>query len=199
MNKILDNLIEESNVFPEEVCEEIEKKFRENNNWKLKDQERKEHYSHVFKNDSKYLPEEHEFYLARFWENEELANDDLIKSSVNNYVKDKIIKIYNKKISKIDIRPHKFKIGDYFRVHFDAYAGSIAVNISLNKNWKWDWGGILCVAHGENNKNLVGLIPKWNTMNILDNFIDRSPHFVTPIQNFAKDERLTMTFFVTFD
>ena len=53
MNKILDNLIEESNVFPEEVCEEIEKKFRENNNWKLKDQERKEHYSHVFKNDSK--------------------------------------------------------------------------------------------------------------------------------------------------
>ena len=84
MNKILDNLIEESNVFPEEVCEEIEKKFRENNNWKLKDQERKEHYSHVFKNDSKYLPEEHEFYLARFWENEELANDDFIKSSIIN-------------------------------------------------------------------------------------------------------------------
>ena len=71
----------------------------------------------------------------------------------------------------------------------DGYAGGHALTISLNKEWKWDWGGVLNILHGKNYSETLGLIPKWNVANILNNNINPSPHFVTPIQKFAKEDR----------
>ena len=96
----------------------------------------------------------------------------------------------------IDIRCHKFIPGSFFRVHMDGYAGGHAVTISLNKNWKWDWGGILNITHGKNQGELLSLIPKWNCTNILDNYSHSSPHFLTPIQSYALKTRYTITCFV---
>jgi len=59
------------------------------------------------------------------------------------------------------------------------------MTLSLNKNWKWDWGGILNITHGKNQGELLSLLPKWNCANILDNYTHANPHFLTPIQDHA--------------
>jgi len=191
------NVKQYENIFPEEIAEKIYNKFINETDWNKIDQVREKHYSHVFKNSSEYLPDEDEEYLSRFWRSEKLSNDKEIKTFLDLYIIKKIEIDYKRKVSNIDVRCHYFDTGDYFRIHFDSYAGSLAVTINLSKNWKWDWGGVLCVPYGENYKNMSCFFPKWNSMNILDNGIDFSPHFVTPIQSFAKNKRYTITLFIT--
>ena len=96
----------------------------------------------------------------------------------------------------IDIRCHKFSSGNFFRVHMDGYAGGYAMTLSLNKNWKWDWGGILNITYGKNQEKLLSLLPKWNCINILNNYIHPSPHFLSPIQSYALETRYTITCFI---
>lgn len=193
----INNLKHYKNIFPNKIAEEIHEKFVKETKWERIEQVREKHYSHVFKNDSSFLPDEDEKYLSSFFRSDKLSQDDLISKCINNHIIKKIEKDYNKKISNIDIRCHYFGVGDFFRIHFDNYAGSLAVTINLSKNWKWDWGGFLCVPYGDNYENLSCLFPEWNSMNILDNTLDFSPHFVTPIQNFAKGKRYTITIFIS--
>lgn len=193
----VNNVKHYENVFPEKIANEIYTKFINEKNWEKIEQIREKHYSHVFKNDSIYLPDEDEQYLSKFFRSDNLSNDSNISNYISKYVVKRIERDYNKKINKIDIRCHYFDIGDFFRIHFDSYAGSLAVTINLSKNWKWDWGGFLCVPYGKNYENMSTFFPQWNSMNILDNTLDFSPHFVTPIQNFAKNKRYTITLFIS--
>ena len=193
----IENLKHYESIFPENIAEEILHKFINESQWERIEQVREKHYSHVFKNNSSYLPDEDEKYLSSFWRSDKLAQDHEITNNINKYIIKKIEKDYHRKISKIDIRCHYFDIGDYFRIHFDSYAGSLAATINLSKNWKWDCGGFLCVPYGKNYEKISCMFPQWNSMNILDNSKDFSPHFVTPIQNFAKSKRYTITLFIT--
>ena len=45
------------------------------------------------------------------------------------------------------------------------------------------------LGYGEKFSELIGLLPKWNSANLLSNYIDATPHFVTPIREFALEPR----------
>ena len=57
-------------------------------------------------------------------------------------------------------------------------------------------GGILSILYGEKYSKLISLSPKWNSANLLSNYIDASPHFVSPIREFALEARYTITCFI---
>ena len=65
---------------------------------------------------------------------------------------------------EIDIRCHKFMEKDFLDYHMDGYAGGYALTVSLNKRWKWDWGGILNILHGKDESSILGLLPKWRLL-----------------------------------
>ena len=97
---------------------------------------------------------------------------------------------------KLWYRCHKLIKNNLFRLHFDDYAGAYAVTLNLNKTWKWDWGGILSIPTGKNEEKLYSISPTWNSINILFSGKKFTPHFVTPVQPFAKSPRYSMTIFI---
>ena len=157
---------------------------------------KKNHYSHVFKNSSEFLPDKDEVYLAKFYRSDELRNNSYIKFSIKKFIFPLIKKYLKFNIKKYDIRCHKYVKNNLARLHFDDYAGTYAVTLNLNKTWKWDWGGILSIAGGNNSEKLYSILPNWNSMNIVYSGKSSSPHFVTPVQSFAKSSRYSMTIFV---
>ena len=194
--KIMPNVFEIENLYNPDDLEKILEKFKNNQKWQHILQNKPDHYSHVFKNDSYSLPDTDEPYLASFWKNIELADDDFIKNTTIKLIKENFYKHLKIDNLDVDLRCHKFEKNDFFRVHMDGYAGGYAVTISLNKNWKWDWGGILNIIYGKDNSEIKGLLPKWNSANILNNYKQSSPHFVTPIRDFALETRYTITCFI---
>ena len=97
---------------------------------------------------------------------------------------------------KLRLKIYKYVKNNIARLHFDDYAGAYAITLNLNKTWKWDWGGILSVAGGNSGEELYSILPNWNSMNIVYSGKNSSPHFVTPVQPFAKSSRYSMTIFV---
>ena len=196
IKKHLKNVVEVQNFLKESDLLKILKKFKNCKKWKKIQQVREKHYSHIFRSKSPYLPSKNEKYLSSFYRSQNLENDKFIKDTINQ----NLLKFFNKQYKitdiDIDIRCHKFSTGNFFRVHMDGYAGGYAMTLSLNKNWKWDWGGILNITYGKNQKELLSLLPKWNCVNILNNYIHPSPHFLTPIQSYALETRYTITCFI---
>lgn len=191
------NLFHQENAFPDTVALRILEKFKKNKKWQLINQIKKKHYSHVFKNSSDFLPDANEKYLAHFYRSDSLSLDQYINNSIKRYIISKIEKKFKIAVKNVDIRCHKFLADDFARTHFDNYAGDYAVTINLNKNWKWDWGGLLCIPYGKKFDKTFALAPFWNTMNILTSTNGKeSPHFVTKINSFAKSPRYSITLFI---
>ena len=84
IKKHLKNVIEVQNFFKEKDLLKILKKFQTSRSWKKINQVRDKHYSHVFKNNSPYLPAANEKYLSQFSRNEKLSKDKYINLTVIN-------------------------------------------------------------------------------------------------------------------
>ena len=69
---------------------------------------------------------------------------------------------------------------------------------NLNKKWKADWGGNLCILDGEKFENIQILVPEYNSINIMTSKRNKkkSPHFVTSVEKFAKEPRFSITIFL---
>jgi len=193
--KIENNLIKVENVFPYETCNKILKIFKKENKWKLISQIRKGHYAHVFSSKSKLMPEKSETYIAKFYRNDKLSKNLYINKSLKKYI-EPILRRLKIKHKLFDIRCHKFINANFLRSHYDGYAGTHAITINLNKQWKADWGGLLCVITGSKKEKIHALCPTWNTLNILSSNKKKSPHFVTNIESYAKEARYSITIFV---
>ena len=127
-----------------------------------------------------------------------LEKNKYIIKSLRKYVFPEILKKFN--YNNFDIRCHKFLAGHFLGAHFDHYISKLAITINLNKKWKADWGGLLCVLNDKDNK-INTLVPEWNSMNLLisnnKNPEDRkSGHFVTSVEKFVKEPRLSITVFI---
>jgi len=108
-----------------------------------------------------------------------------------------LIKKYLKfNVKDYDIRCHKFIKNNFLRLHYDDYAGKYAITLNLNKTWKWDWGGILSIPAGKAEENLFSFCPSWNSLNICYSGKKTTPHYVTPIQPYAKSPRYSITVFI---
>ena len=135
-------------------------------------------------------------YLAKFYRSDSLQNNSYIKLSIKKFIFPLMKKYLKFNVKNYDIRCHKYEKNNLTRIHFDDYAGSYAVTLNLNKIWRWDWGGILSVPYGNNSKSLHSVLPIWNSAGIIYSGKNCSPHFVSPVQPFAKCPRYTITIFI---
>lgn len=145
---------------------------------------RKKHFSHVFKYNNSRWPKANESWEASF----SYAINNKKSKSLNKFFY-KIIVPYIKKISKNKIKyflfPNIYRIskGDYFRCHYDQFAGIFGYNLFLSDEWKWDYGGIL---HFIDKKNIaVPYFPEKNKL-LLRNEKKKLLHFVTEVPKYVK-------------
>ena len=64
------------------------------NHGNLLPKKKAEHYSHILKNYSEFLPDEDEIYLAKFYRSDKLRNNPYIKLSIQKFIlRDGILQI----------------------------------------------------------------------------------------------------------
>lgn len=183
------------NVLPLEIAESIYQAYQQENNWGLIDQTRESHYSHVFKSPNPYLPQEGEVYCAKFSRSNSLESSELIQSVFYKYFVPLLKSTSPFELNEYDIRSHKQDIGDNFRTHVDDYAGQINLIYYVNKDWRWDWGGILNVLSHDDLEFCDVVFPKFNRVVLLNNKVFRAPHFVSSVEKFALNPRYSIVAF----
>jgi Rps23 Pro-64 3,4-dihydroxylase Tpa1-like proline 4-hydroxylase len=124
-------------------------------------------------------------YSASFYRSKYLGD---YKWKCEEVLKPAISKLVGEQVVDLDLRIHKMVSGDYLRAHVDGKLGSYGFTVTLSRDWKLDWGGLLIALHDEP----VVLCPKFNQLVVLDS---KTPHFVTEVSKHALEERLTMVGF----
>jgi Rps23 Pro-64 3,4-dihydroxylase Tpa1-like proline 4-hydroxylase len=157
------------------------------------DQQREHHYEHVFRTESAYLPKPGEVYIARFWRSSALESHPGITGLYADHIRPLLEALSGVTSDKKDLRAYRMTEGDQFRVHIDDYAGPVGFIYYLSKNWKWDWGGILMTAEGD---EMIASLPKFNQLILLNHGRSRPPHLVTPVASFAREPRDMLVGFV---
>ena len=160
--------------------------------WQCINQVRKEHYSHVFKTNNQLLPKKHESYRAKFSRSEAIEVSPDFKKIINDVFSKKIREIVSETLTKYDTRAYRLDKGDHYRTHIDSYAGNVNIIYYLNEEWIWDWGGILHICSGEDEEYCKPIFPKFNRLVLLNNKKFHSPHFISPVTEFALTPRFSV-------
>lgn len=176
---------------PIDVANKLEQLYSTETDWDKIYQYRENHYSHVFKNDSLYFPDENEAYSAKFSRSSRLELK--ISDIFEEYFKPELLRVSKKHLKHYDFRCDKLEIGDYYRTHIDDYAGAIGSIYYFNKKWCWDWGGILHI--GDNDDSLISIFPKFNRMIFLNHEKFKFMHFISPVTDYAKNVRYSIISF----
>ncbi len=183
------------NILPLEEAYKIYNFFKNEQEWSSMDQIRENHYEHVFKSENPYLPQSGEIYMAKFSKSFPLSLNNSFLEIYKKYINPIIENVSPFPIIENDVRCHKQDKGDNFRVHMDDYAGSINAIYYVNKEWRWDWGGILHVLSNTNLEEITSIFPKFNRLVLLNNKVFRAPHFVSTVEKFAKNPRYSIVSF----
>ena len=131
----------------------------------------------VFKGWGNGLPGGDEIYTAAFWRSRK------IESALGS-----VAGKFRKLFGEVDLRAHKMGPGDHFRCHVDERVGEMGFTLTLSRDWKWDWGGLLMVME---DGVPVPHLPRFNELVV----IEGQPHFVTQVSPWAKEPRLTLVGF----
>jgi Rps23 Pro-64 3,4-dihydroxylase Tpa1-like proline 4-hydroxylase len=199
-NKLTKELLEVGyciidDVLPLDLALSLHNIFDNTPEWETIDQIREKHYEHVFKTISPTLPKENESYSAKFKRSKSLEQTEIINSIFNQYFIP-VLKEYSPfNITTNDIRCYKLDIGDHYRTHIDDYAGEINLIYYANKEWRWDWGGILNIYSDSNSEFIKPIFPKFNRVVLLNNQVFRAPHSVSSVETFAKNPRYSIVSF----
>jgi Rps23 Pro-64 3,4-dihydroxylase Tpa1-like proline 4-hydroxylase len=183
------------NVLPLELANKLCDVYEQENEWKLLDQVRENHYSHVFKSPNPFLPQEGEAYSAKFSRSNNLESLEIVKDTFNNYLVPLLKSVSPFEMSEFDVRCYKLDAGDYYRTHIDDYAGTVNMIYYVNKEWRWDWGGILNVYSHEDLELCESVLPKFNRVVLLNNKVFKAPHNVSTVEKYALNPRYTIVSF----
>lgn len=183
------------NVLPLDLANKIYEIYKQEQEWKLLNQVKKNHYNHVFKSPNPLLPQEGEIYSAKFSRSNSLENLKVIKDTFNNYLLPLLKAVSPFEINEYDIRCYKLNAGDYYRTHIDEYAGVVNIIYYVNKEWRWDWGGILNVYSHEDLEFCESIFPKFNRVVLLNNKIFKSPHSVSTVEQYVLNPRYSIVSF----
>ena len=183
------------NFLPIEAAMAINTLYASQANWEQINQVRDEHYKHVFLTQSSALPKFPEKYIARFGRSSEIEKSPDFTDLYNKYITKAIGKIVDVNITHFDVRCYRLLPGDLYRTHIDDYAADVGLVYYINKDWRWDWGGILHIAQDQDKASLASVLPKFNRAVILNHGIFRFPHFVSQVSDFALEPRYTIVSF----
>lgn len=181
------------NALPLDIAEAARAQFLAAQ-YELIDQVRERHYEHVFKTESRYLPKPGEHYLARFWRARAMEAGTFLPQFYAAHIKPILDQLSGLKTGKVDLRAYKMMAGDHQRIHIDEYAGPVGFIYYMSKDWKWDWGGLLMTANGD---DMTPSLPKFNQLIVLNHGKSRPPHMVTPVTAFAREPRYMLVGFAS--
>ena len=184
--KIIDNFLENH------IIDELYEMFKKNSDWEQINQIRQDHYKHVFKNENKIAPDESEIYSSKFSRSYNLEKNERFLLIYRNNIIDRLTKFTNLSFLSSDIRCYQLSSGDYYRSHCDDYAGDIGLILYLNKNWKYDWGGLLEILEDDEIKTIV---PKYNRAVIIWHEKFKLHHCVSSVADFSQEPRYSITSF----
>ena len=182
-------------VLPLELAERLYDAYEQETNWEMIDQVRKNHYTHVFKSDNLFLPQEGEIYSAQFSRSNVLEKTNLIKDTFHKYFVLLLNELSPFELSEYDVRSYKQSSGDHYRTQMDDYAGQINLIYYVNKTWRWDWGGILNILSHDDLSFCQAVFPKFNRVVLLNNKVFRAPHYVSSVEKFALNPRYSIVAF----
>lgn len=182
---------------PESVADEICQIYKDEveGSWERFDQVRPDHYQHVFKSPNPLLPTPGQIYTAKFWRSRHIEANKRIQSILTEYFRKTISKMSGINLTVFDDRCYRLTHGDHYRVHIDDYAGVVNSIYYVNKEWTWDWGGILNVCSHDDHEFSKAIFPKFNRLVLLYNRKFRSPHFVSQVSEFAGNPRYSIVGF----
>ena len=182
-------------VLPLELASNINEIYSQNEEWELIDQIRENHYSTILKSDNDFLPRPNEHYSARFSRSRSLELTDLIKNIFNDHFVPLLKQVSPFEMNEFDVRCYKLDKGDHYRSHNDDYAGTVNFIYYVNKEWRWDWGGLLNVCSHEDQDYCQSIFPKFNRVVFLNNKVFKAPHFVSSVESFALNPRYSIVSF----
>jgi Rps23 Pro-64 3,4-dihydroxylase Tpa1-like proline 4-hydroxylase len=182
-------------VLPLNLANEINDLFSQNKEWEFIDQIRENHYNSILKSENKYLPHPNEHYSAKFSRSKNLESTIIISNVFNNYFIPLLKQVSPFEMNEFDYRCYKLDKGDHYRSHNDDYAGTVNFIYYVNKEWRWDWGGLLNVCSHTDYDYCQPIFPKFNRVVLLNNKIFKAPHFVSSIENFALNPRYSIVSF----
>lgn len=182
---------------PEETALSLNSLYAQEQQWEQQDQVRETHYQHVFKTNADCFPRGDEHYMAKFGRSKNLEQSPVFLETYINHVMPAIEQAVSIKLKQCDVRCYRLLKGDFYRTHIDDYAGDVGLIYYLNKNWVWDWGGILHVCHDDENadKSISSVLPKYNRAVLINHKIFRFPHFISSVEPWAREPRYTIIAF----
>jgi Rps23 Pro-64 3,4-dihydroxylase Tpa1-like proline 4-hydroxylase len=177
------------------------KKFQDENDWERVDQIRP-HYQKggPFEMESQYFPGNDEEYYLQGWRAKLLEQSDQWRKDYSEIFIKKINQLFQNEVKNDTTYILKYMKNDFSRIHVDDLRGEVdRVDISilyyLCNQWIWDWGGILMIAKSTKDEDMHAIMPKGNRIIFINNQ-KKLPHCVTPVANYAKENRFAIASFI---
>lgn len=182
-------------VLPNDLALSIYEIFDNNPNWDTIHQKRHNRYSEETVYQSTTFPQKNEVYSTKFNKSVFLEQNQIIKSAFKEHFIPLLEEYSPFKMNEYDYRCYKLDWGDHYRIHTDGYAGVVNLIYYVNKDWRWDWGGILNVLSNDDPNYCESIFPKFNRVVLLNNKTFSSPHFVSSVENWAINPRYSIVSF----
>ena len=183
------------NALPLELANNINEIYTQPNEWEHINQVRENHYSTILKSSNTLLPHHNEHYSAKFNRSKNLELIDIIQNTFNKYFIPLLKKVSPFEMNEFSVRCYKLDKTDYYRSHNDDYAGTVNFIYYVNKEWRWDWGGILNILSHTDEEYCQSVFPKFNRIVLLNNKTFKAPHFVSSVEKFALNPRYSIVSF----